>query len=237
MENYYKLLGVPKNAKLSLIKGSFRKKAKSCHPDLFQNTSEKERKNKQKLFVKLSQAYETLADSKKRKVYDTHLKDFSNNTQQSNDQKKQRTSSFSSKTNNFNSKNRFYKDYKKYNKQKTEDSLENLITDIKKMMDQFEINYRDPLEMLVEWAKNIFEEITEDFDKNIKNESKNFSRKFEGNPDDSSKFTPFKSVEDELEYLKKIIKSRSKNSKNFEYKNFENEIDQELRTMKKKYRI
>ena len=91
--------------------------------------------------------------------------------------------------------------------------------------------------MLVEWAKNIFQEITEDFDKNIKNKSKNFSRKFEGNPDDGSKFKPFKNVEDELEHLKKIIKSRSKNSKHFEYKNFENEIDQELRTIKKKYRI
>tara|TARA_B100000700_G_C14996657_1_gene834184 strand:- start:63 stop:776 length:714 start_codon:yes stop_codon:yes gene_type:complete len=237
MENYYKLLGLPKNAKISLIKSSFRKKAKSCHPDLFQNASEKELKYQQKLFVKLSQAYEILSDSKKRRIYDNHLKNISNNTQQTNDQKKQRTSSFSSKTSNLNSKNRFNSDYKKFYKQETEDSLDNLIDDIKKMMDQLEVKYRDPLEMLVEWAKKIFKEITEEIDQNTKYKSKRSSHKFEDSTNTSSKDRPFKNVEDELEYLKTIIKAKSKISKPFENKNFENEIDQELRSIKKKYRI
>ena len=141
MENYYKLLDVPREADIHLIKSAFRKKAKTCHPDLFRNNSEKEQKIQQKKFVKLSQAYETLSDKKKRMIYDSHLKDFLKNIQPTNEQKKQRSSSFSSEFNNFNKKNHFYKASNKPSfSEEEEDSLENLIHDIKKMMDQFEIN-------------------------------------------------------------------------------------------------
>ena len=48
MENYYKLFEVPNDADISTLRSAFRKKAKSCHPDLFQHVSPEERKNLQK---------------------------------------------------------------------------------------------------------------------------------------------------------------------------------------------
>ena len=60
MENYYKLFEVPYDVDISRLRSAFRKKAKSCHPDLFQHVSPEERKILQKKFVRLTQAYETL---------------------------------------------------------------------------------------------------------------------------------------------------------------------------------
>ena len=74
MENYYKLFEVPNDADISTLRSAFRKKAKSCHPDLFQHVSPEERKNLQKKFVRLTQAYETLSDPKKRQLFDLHLR-------------------------------------------------------------------------------------------------------------------------------------------------------------------
>ena len=74
MENYYKLFEVPSDADISKLRSAFRKKAKSCHPDLFQHVSPEERKNLQKKFVRLSQAYEILSDPKKRQLFDLHLR-------------------------------------------------------------------------------------------------------------------------------------------------------------------
>ena len=54
MKNYYKLLEVPNDADISTLRSAFRKKAKSCHPDLFQNVSEQELKKQQKMFNILS---------------------------------------------------------------------------------------------------------------------------------------------------------------------------------------
>ena len=76
MENYYKLFEVPNDADISKVRSAFRKKAKSCHPDLFQHVSPEERKNLQKKFVRLSQAYETLSDPKKRQLFDLRLRKY-----------------------------------------------------------------------------------------------------------------------------------------------------------------
>ena len=59
MENYYTLFEVPPSADVTLIRSAFRKKAKSCHPDLFQQLPAEERQSRQKEFVKLTQAYES----------------------------------------------------------------------------------------------------------------------------------------------------------------------------------
>ena len=74
MENYYKLFEIPNDADISILRSAFRKKAKSCHPDLFHHVSPEERKKLQKKFVHLTQAYETLADKRKRKIFDTKLR-------------------------------------------------------------------------------------------------------------------------------------------------------------------
>ena len=55
-ENYHETLGVPKTATNEEIKAAFRKKAKSCHPDLFKGDKAKEAE-----FKRLNEAYHALS--------------------------------------------------------------------------------------------------------------------------------------------------------------------------------
>ena len=63
--DYYKILGVAKNAKPKDIKKSYRERAKIFHPDA--NSGSKKSENQ---FKVLSEAYSILSDIKKRKEYD-----------------------------------------------------------------------------------------------------------------------------------------------------------------------
>ena len=63
--DYYKILGVTKDAKPSEIKKSYRERAKIFHPDT--NKGSKKSENQ---FKVLSEAYSILSDAKKRKEYD-----------------------------------------------------------------------------------------------------------------------------------------------------------------------
>ena len=68
MENkrdYYEVLGVAKDASDADIKSAFRKKAKTCHPDLHPGDAQKEAE-----FKELNEAYEVLSDPEKRSKYD-----------------------------------------------------------------------------------------------------------------------------------------------------------------------
>ena len=63
--DYYEVLGVAKDASEADIKSAFRKKAKTCHPDLHPGDAEKEAE-----FKELNEAYEVLSDADKRAKYD-----------------------------------------------------------------------------------------------------------------------------------------------------------------------
>ncbi|KHN87520.1 DnaJ -like protein subfamily B member 9 [Toxocara canis] len=63
-EDYYKILGVAKTASTSDIKKAFRKLALKYHPDRSKEPNAEEK------FRKVAQAYEVLADEKKRRSYD-----------------------------------------------------------------------------------------------------------------------------------------------------------------------
>ena len=63
-KDYYKILGVNKNATKQQIKQAFVKLARKHHPD--QNTSE----DSQKQFTDINEAYSTLSNDKKREMYD-----------------------------------------------------------------------------------------------------------------------------------------------------------------------
>lgn len=63
MKDYYKILGVEKNASQDEIKKAFRKLALEHHPDKNGGKDEK--------FKEINQAYSTLSDAKKRQHYDT----------------------------------------------------------------------------------------------------------------------------------------------------------------------
>jgi curved DNA-binding protein len=65
-EDYYKILGVEKNAGLDDIKKAYRKLALKYHPD--RNPSDKKKAEEQ--FKKISEAYAVLSDDEKRKQYD-----------------------------------------------------------------------------------------------------------------------------------------------------------------------
>jgi len=64
-ENYYKLLGVNKNAAKEEIKKAFRKLAHQYHPDKNKNNPAAEEK-----FKKINEAYAVLSNDEKRKKYD-----------------------------------------------------------------------------------------------------------------------------------------------------------------------
>ena len=65
-KDYYKTLGVDKNAADADIKKAFRKLARKYHPDVNPNNSDAEAK-----FKEINEAYEVLGDPEKRKKYDT----------------------------------------------------------------------------------------------------------------------------------------------------------------------
>ena len=68
--DYYQAIGVPKSATTQEIKRAFKKKAMDLHPD---KNPDKGAADK---FAELNEAYETLSDGEKRKMYDTYGKDY-----------------------------------------------------------------------------------------------------------------------------------------------------------------
>ncbi|TFG12225.1 MAG: J domain-containing protein [Promethearchaeota archaeon] len=65
VKDYYDILGVDKDADQDEIKLAFRKLAKKYHPDL-----NREDKNAKEKFIELKEAYDTLIDPVRRKIYD-----------------------------------------------------------------------------------------------------------------------------------------------------------------------
>ncbi|MBO8130688.1 MAG: molecular chaperone DnaJ [Candidatus Marinimicrobia bacterium] len=66
-KDYYKILGVPRNATKEEIKKAYRKIALKYHPD--RNPGDKEAEEK---FKEAAEAYAVLSDDEKRKIYDTY---------------------------------------------------------------------------------------------------------------------------------------------------------------------
>ncbi|ANH80512.1 molecular chaperone DnaJ [Niabella ginsenosidivorans] len=69
--DYYKILGVSKNASADEIKKAYRKLARKHHPDLNPNDP-----GAGKLFQQINEANEVLSDPEKRKKYDQYGKDW-----------------------------------------------------------------------------------------------------------------------------------------------------------------
>lgn len=64
-QDFYEILGIAKDATEEEIKLAYRRLAKKYHPDL--NREDPEAKNK---FIELKEAYDTLSNPVKRKIYD-----------------------------------------------------------------------------------------------------------------------------------------------------------------------
>src|SRR5579871_3667886 len=69
--DYYKILGINKNASEEEIKKAYRKLARKHHPDLNPNDKEANKK-----FQQINEANEVLSDPDKRKKYDQYGKDW-----------------------------------------------------------------------------------------------------------------------------------------------------------------
>jgi len=69
--DYYKVLGIDRNATQEDIKKAYRKLARKLHPDLNPNDKEAHKK-----FQQINEANEVLSDSEKRKKYDQYGKDW-----------------------------------------------------------------------------------------------------------------------------------------------------------------
>ena len=67
MDNYYKILGVPKNATEKDIRQAYRKLARTHHPDVNPGNAAAEEK-----FKEINEAYSVISDTDKRKKYDLY---------------------------------------------------------------------------------------------------------------------------------------------------------------------
>lgn len=76
IQNYYELLEVSKTATDSEIRKAYKKKARECHPDKA-SKNEMTAEKATEAFKKVSEAYETLSDPIKRKIYDMGSSTFS----------------------------------------------------------------------------------------------------------------------------------------------------------------
>ena len=86
--DYYKVLGLEKNASSEDIKKAYRKLARKHHPDLNPND-----KNAKQLFQQINEANEVLSDPEKRKKYDAYGKDWKHADEYERAQQYQRPSS------------------------------------------------------------------------------------------------------------------------------------------------
>ena len=238
MENYYKLFEVPNDADISTLRSAFRKKAKSCHPDLFQHVSPEELKNMQKKFVRLSQAYETLADPKKRQLFDLSLRKSSVKARQQNVKEHRSTSNPSSLRDNFKQNSAFSQSNYKSTSEESVDTLEDLIRDVEEVLGQFGLNFKDPLEMLVDWSREVYQELAGAF-----NEQEEFNKDHAGlkNKSQNNKHNhndPLQNIEEQLQRLKaKRVKSDFGKRESKHFKSTDEEIEQELRSIKNKYKL
>ena len=82
---YYRELGVKKGASQSEIKRAYHEQAKKYHPD----KNEKEESAGRK-FQRVAEAYETLSDPEKRRLYDAYGEDYKNVQQQQQQRQQQR---------------------------------------------------------------------------------------------------------------------------------------------------
>ena len=229
MIDYYKILNVPQDASQDLIRKAFRKSAKHTHPDLFPDDSPAEKKKRQVLFVQLTQAYEILSDEKRRTEYDRQkLKHSKKSTKSKNQTRKASTSS------SYQKQSEPFKKQKKSSESinQPEEAVQELLRDVENLLQDLGLGLQDPLEMLMNWAKKVFQETFDD---------ESLAKPGCKSPSEVSKDMWYE-LQEELERIKKTAKSENPSSAYIHKKNKskikvkDTEIEKELEFLKKKYR-
>ena len=75
-KDYYKILGVEKNATEEDIKKAYRKMCLKWHPDKWVGASDDEKKKAEEMFKDVAEANSVLSDPNKRQMYDNGSLDF-----------------------------------------------------------------------------------------------------------------------------------------------------------------
>ena len=70
-KDYYKILGIEKRASEEDIKKAYRKRALVHHPDRHANASDEEKREQEKKFKEVGEAYSILSDPQKKDRYDS----------------------------------------------------------------------------------------------------------------------------------------------------------------------
>jgi len=86
-KNYYKILGVPRNADKAAIKKAYRKLALELHPDRHAELEGDDKKRMESKFADVGEAYEVLTDDELRRKYDLGEPVFENQGQQQHHQR------------------------------------------------------------------------------------------------------------------------------------------------------
>ena len=69
-KNYYKILGIPRNADKAAIKKAYRTLAMTMHPDRHPDLVDEEKKRMEARFADVGEAYEVLSNDELRRKYD-----------------------------------------------------------------------------------------------------------------------------------------------------------------------
>ncbi len=230
MVNYYQILKVSPQASLDEIRKAFRREAKQCHPDLYHNASPEEKQKLQKQFVVLTQAYEHLSDPDRRRAYDRQFD--RHRTQQQKQQTRTRTSY--TKTNTSHTYTKTQSSPPPF-EDPTDETLEDLLNEVEELFSRFGVGFKDPLQVLVDWALRVFTNLNNLWDE--ENDT------FEGakNKEKMKSHSIFEEIEEEFQNLKSQYHTtghaHAKRRKTQQKaKNFSNdEINRELQELKRKY--
>ena len=69
-KDYYKIMGIAKDATTEEVKKAYKKQALIWHPDKHANDDESGKENADKMFKDIGEAYSVLSDPEKKKRYD-----------------------------------------------------------------------------------------------------------------------------------------------------------------------
>ncbi len=223
MVDYYQILKISPQASFDEVRKAFRREAKRCHPDLYHNINPEEKQKLQKQFIMLTKAYETLSDSSRRRSYDLQFQRYSTKKQF---QEKPRSS-------NRTSSSAYRQPSSEPFTETTDDSLEDLLDEVEQLLGKFGLQFKDPLELLVNWASKVFQ----DFVTAWKEEDAQPARESK-RPGENKKRSIMDEIEAELKNLKqrasatkgkaRTVRQTTKSSSSFE-------IEHELQELKKKY--
>jgi len=234
MLDYYEILKITPDASQEEIRKAFRKSAKASHPDLFPNDTPIEKEKRQIRFVQLTQAYEILSDHNHRRQYDQRRLSQTSETftTKNQNQRTNTSSSFQKKASHVKRPSRGQDSY-----QEPEEALRELLRDVDNLLKKFGQGVQDPLEMLINWANNVFINTFKDEENVMDNQKDSSSSLHKKNYEKSSSQEysndMWQGLEEEFEKITKIKKSTDMNKTHSEN---EREIERELKILKKKYR-